>query len=116
MPFLNKTLLVTGLALIGSLNLAWAAEPVKLALTIRNHLFEPAQLSAPARTALEITITNADPTAEEFESKALKIEKVIAGGRSAIVRVLPQAPGRYEFVGEYHEDIAKGVLIITPAP
>jgi plastocyanin len=107
------SLITVGLCLGGA---AVAAEPVKLAVTIRNHVFEPTELTAPAKTPIEITVTNADPTAEEFESKPLKIEKIIAGGHSAIVRVLPQAPGRYRFVGEYHETSAKGVLIITPAP
>jgi plastocyanin len=113
MRLFTAILLTTGLIISAA---AHAAEPVKLALTIRNHVFEPAELRAPTNTPIEITVTNADPTAEEFESKVLKIEKIIAGGRSALVRVLPQAPGQYRFVGEYHETSAKGVLIITPAP
>jgi len=49
--------------------------------------------------------------AEEFESHDLKIEKVIAGGTSGTVRLRPLDPGRYPFVGEYHEDTAKGVIV-----
>jgi len=52
------------------------------------------------------------PTAEEFESHALKIEKVIAGGTSGTVRLRPLDPGRYPFVGEYHEDTAKGHIVV----
>lgn len=91
-----------------------AAEPVQLALTIRNHVFQPAEIAAPPNTPIVISLTNADPTAEEFESAALKVEKVVAGGRSIVIRLPPQQPGRYAFVGEYHEDTAKGVLVIVP--
>jgi hypothetical protein len=56
-------------------------------------------------------VANEDATPEEFESSALKLEKVIAGKSKATVRVGPLKPGRYEFIGEYHADTAKGVLV-----
>jgi Cupredoxin-like domain len=58
-----------------------------------------------------LTVVNDDPTPEEFESKLLKVEKVIAGKSKGIVRIGPLKPGKYPFVGEYHEDIAKGTII-----
>ena len=91
-----------------------AAEPVRLATTIRDHRFEPAELQAPAGQPIVIDVTNADPTAEEFESGPLGVEKVIAGGRSLPVRIRPMQPGRYEFIGEYNAETAKGVLVIGP--
>ena len=91
---------------------AQAAEPAKLAVTLHNHAFVPAQLTAPANTPIEITITNADPTAEEFDSDALGVEKLVAGGHTALVRVRPLPAGRYPFAGEYHAKTAKGVLIV----
>jgi Cupredoxin-like domain len=39
------------------------------------------------------------------------VEKVIAGKSKATVRVGPLQPGRYEFIGEFHADTAKGILI-----
>jgi plastocyanin len=117
------TLLVTGLTLVLGLAPlagaqaagAQAAEPVKLSVTIRDHRFDPAELRAPAGVAIEITVTNADATPEEFESKALRIEKVVAGSHDTVFRLRPLAAGRYGFVGEYHEDTAKGVLVIGDA-
>lgn len=51
-------------------------------------------------------------TAEEFDSSALKIEKVIVGNGEGLVRKSHGLDaGRYEFIGEYHADTAKGVLI-----
>jgi plastocyanin len=82
-----------------------------LTLTIKDHHFTPAELKVKANTRVKITVVNNDATPEEFESKKLKIEKVIAGKSKGIVRIGPLKPGRYPFVGEYHEDTARGVVI-----
>ncbi len=65
----------------------------------------------PAKKRITLTVINADATPEEFESKKLKVEKVIPGKSKAVVRFGPLEPGRYDFVGEFHEDSAKGVVI-----
>jgi plastocyanin len=83
----------------------------EFSLVIRNHRFEPAEIKVPAGKRVAITVSNEDATPEEFESSALKVEKVIAGKSKATVRVGPLQPGRYEFVGEFHADTAKGTLI-----
>ncbi len=88
-----------------------AARADDLTLTLKDHHFTPAELKVKANTRVMITVVNNDATPEEFESKALKIEKVIPGKSKGIVRVGPLKPGRYPFVGEYHEDTAKGVVI-----
>ena len=80
-------------------------------LVIRDHRFEPAEIKVPANKRVAITVSNEDATPEEFESPALKVEKVIAGKSKATVRVGPLKPGRYEFVGEYNASTAKGALI-----
>ena len=85
--------------------------PAKLALTLKDHRFTPAELRVPAGQPLEIVVTNADPLADEFDSSDLKVEKVIAGGQSGTVRIHPLAAGRYTFAGEYHAATAQGVLI-----
>ena len=36
---------------------------------------------------------------------------MIAGGKSGVVRLRPLDKGSYPFVGEYHDDTAKGVVI-----
>lgn len=91
---------------------AQAAEPTRLELTLRDHKFVPSELRAPAGVPIEITLKNEDSTAEEFESKALKVEKVVAGGRSIVIRLRALTPGSYKFVGEFHEDIAQGTLVV----
>ncbi len=88
-----------------------AAQAQDVTVAIRNHRFEPAEVKVPARKRINITVINDDATPEEFESKKLRIEKVIAGKSKAVMRIGPLDPGRYEFVGEYHEATAKGVVI-----
>ncbi len=65
----------------------------------------------PANKRVTITVANDDPTPEEFESKVLKVEKMIPGKSKGVVRIGPLKAGRYPFVGEFHEDTAKGTLI-----
>jgi len=80
-------------------------------LTIKDHKFTPSELKVPAGKRHTITVVNEDATPEEFESHALKIEKVVPGKSKGVVRVGPLKPGKYPFVGEFHEDSAKGVII-----
>lgn len=80
-------------------------------ITIKDHRFTPAEIKIPANTRVVITVINDDATPEEFESKAMKVEKVIPGKSKGVVRIGPLKPGRYPFVGEFHEGTAKGVLI-----
>ena len=80
-------------------------------LTIKDHKFTPSEIKVPANQRIMITVVNDDATPEEFESNVLKVEKVIAGKSKGVVRIGPLKPGRYPFVGEYHEATAKGVII-----
>jgi hypothetical protein len=80
-------------------------------LTIKDHKFTPTELKVPANKRVMISVVNDDPTPEEFESNELKVEKVIPGKSKATVRIGPLKPGRYPFVGEFHEATAKGTII-----
>ena len=80
-------------------------------LVIRNNKFEPEEIRVPAGKRVSIYVTNEDAAPEEFDSTALKVEKVIPGKSKGLVRIGPLTPGRYEFVGEFHADTAKGVVI-----
>ncbi len=90
---------------------AHAAEGAETSIAIKDHKFDPAQVKVTAGTPIRLTVNNLDATAEEFESKSLQVEKVIAGKGTAIIRLKPLAKGSYPFVGEYHEETAKGVLV-----
>lgn len=81
-------------------------------VTLKDHRFAPAELSAPANTPLTIEVTNSDPTPAEFESKTLRVEKVVAGGGKITIQVRALAPGRYRFFDDYHEDTTEGFLVV----
>jgi plastocyanin len=99
------------LALPGLPSPASADEPPTIEVTIKNHQFSPAEIHVPAGKPVILHINNADQTAEEFDSSALKVEKVIAGGTYGTVRLRPLGAGRYPFMGEYHAQSATGVVI-----
>jgi plastocyanin len=87
------------------------AADVEVLLAIKNHRFEPAELKVPAGQRIKLTVTNQDPTSEEFESHSLNREKVIPAGAKATLYIGPLKPGRYPFVGEYNEATAQGVVV-----
>jgi len=106
------TCVVTSFFLTASVRAAFAEDPVTLELSLNDHKFEPAEMKAPAGKPIIIKVMNRDQTPEEFESTALKIEKIVAGQSEIMVRVRPLAAGRYPFIGEYHPESASGVLIV----
>jgi hypothetical protein len=88
-----------------------AANAQDYTVTIKDHRFTPTEIKVPANKRFEITVINDDATPEEFESHPMKVEKVIPGNSKGVVRIGPLKPGRYPFVGEFHEKTAKGVVI-----
>jgi hypothetical protein len=91
--------------------LAPAAHAADYTVTIKDHKFSPTELKVPANKRVVITVVNDDITPEEFESKELRVEKIIAGKSKGTVRIGPLKPGRYPFFGEFHEATAKGAVI-----
>jgi heme/copper-type cytochrome/quinol oxidase subunit 2 len=104
---------LTGLLLPGPCLFApaLAEEPATIEVTLKGHQFSPAEIHVPTGKPVILRITNQDDTVEEFDSTALQVEKVIVAGHYATVRLRPLGPGRYPFMGEYHSETAKGVVI-----
>jgi hypothetical protein len=78
---------------------------------VKDQKFVPAELKAPANARVVINIKNQDPKAMEFESKSLKVEKVIAANGEGVVRVGPLKAGRYEFFDDFNLS-NKGTLVV----
>ncbi len=100
---------IVGLAALASVFFAFADtasadEPVTIAITIKDHTFDPAEVHAPAGKPIALSIKNLDAIAAEFESDALHVEKVVPPGR-------PLEPGRYSFFDDFHR-ATQGVLIV----
>lgn len=83
-------------------------------LTIKDHAFEPKELTLPAGKKVKILVVNKDATPAEFESKPLSREKLIPGNATGVVILGPLKPGRYSFVEEFHETEAgaQGTIIV----
>jgi plastocyanin len=91
---------------------AAAQDAATVRLSLKDHKFQPAELRAPAGKPITIEVRNLDPTPAEFESKTLRVEKVVAGGGVITVQIRPLAAGRYRFFDDYHEDTTEGFLVV----
>ena len=87
--------------LIGIAVPAFAADEPKVSITIRDDGFTPAEVQVPAGAKVELSIKNEQKVAAEFESHALRREKVIPPGATGTVYVGPLQPGRYEFFDDF---------------
>jgi plastocyanin len=91
---------------------AQAQQATEIQLSYKDKKFDPAEISVPADTPIVIKLKNLDAKAMEFESKTLRVEKVVAGSTDATINVRAQKPGRYEFFDEYNEKVARGALVV----
>jgi plastocyanin len=107
----RSLLLVAMLAIVLGTVAAAAADPSEIALVIEQNRFQPELIKVKAGAPFVLVITNKDKGPEEFESKDLRIEKVIPGGKTLRLRMPALKPGSYDFVGEYHEKTAKGRIV-----
>ena len=99
------------LALLLSGSLVAFAQEKEFAIASKDHKFTPDRIEIPAGQKVKFVVENQDATPEEFESNAMKIEKVIPGKSKATIFVGPLKPGEYKFVGEFNEKTAKGVVV-----
>jgi len=83
-------------------------------LVIKDHAFDPKEITIPAGKKVKLLVVNKDATPAEFESKPLNREKVIPGKSTGMVNLGPLKAGRYPFVEEYHENeaAAQGTIIV----
>jgi plastocyanin len=88
------------------------AAPQEYVLTIKDHKFSPAELTIPADTKVKLKIVNQDASPEEFESHDLDREKVVGGNSDITVSIGPLKTGEYSYFGDFHEDTAKGKIIV----
>src|SRR5260370_37301295 len=82
------------LAAFGVPSVAYVAIAQEFNLVIRNNKFEPEEIRGPAGKRVSIYVSNEDAAPEEFDSPALKVEKVIAEKSTRLVRIGPVEPAR----------------------
>ena len=82
---------------------AAGAADVQIPLTIENNQFQPAEVKVKANTPFTLVVTNKNPKAAEFESKDLRVEKVVPAGKTVNVRIRALKPGTYAFFDDFNQ-------------
>jgi hypothetical protein len=113
MSIIMRKLLLVAVCAIAVLpvSASLAQQATELQVTYSKGQFQPTELRAPADKALTIRVKNLHAKAIEFESKTLRVEKVVAANSEALLNVRAQKPGRYEFFDEFNEK-ARGALVV----
>jgi heme/copper-type cytochrome/quinol oxidase subunit 2 len=88
-----------------------AQQATDIQLTYSKGQFQPSEVRAPADKPVTFRIKNLDAKAMEFESKSLRVEKVVAANSEGVVNVRALKPGRYEFYDDFNEK-ARGALVV----
>lgn len=98
--------------IIALLPIAAVAAGPEIVVTLKNNRFVPGEIHVPAGQRLKLIVDNQDAAAEEFESFELNREKVIPGNARGFVYIGPLEPGRYPFFGDFHQQTARGAVIV----
>ena len=83
-------------------------------LIISKHKFNIETIEVKSTDKFQIKIKNADKSFEEFESKALNIEKFLKPNAEVTVFLGPLKPGEYDYFAEFHPALGKGKIIVKP--
>ncbi len=81
-------------------------------LQIKDHKFIPETIYAETDKKIKLVVENMDNEVEEFESISLNRERIVPALSTVSIILAPLEVGNYEFMGEFHQDTAKGVLIV----
>jgi hypothetical protein len=106
-----RSIIFLAAALLVAAPAAQAQQGATVSVTVKNHRFQPSQLTAPANVPITIRVKNQDSTRMEFESVSLRVERVIAGNSEGVIQIRPLAPGRYDFFDDFNQE-AEGVLVV----
>jgi len=88
-----------------------AQQATEVQVSYSNGQFQPSELRAPADKPVTVRVKNLGAKAMEFESKSLRVEKVVAAKSEGVINVRALKPGRYEFYDDFNEK-ARGALVV----
>jgi heme/copper-type cytochrome/quinol oxidase subunit 2 len=88
-----------------------AQQAAEVQVTYSNGQFQPSEVRAPADSPITFRVKNLDAKAMEFESKSLRVEKVVAANSEGVINVRALKPGRYEFYDDFNAK-ARGALTV----
>ena len=100
------TLLLAGLVasfVVVATTASAADAPPEIPLTIDKGQFQPSEVKVKANTPFVLVVTNKGAKAAEFESKDLRVEKVVPAGKTVNVRIRALKPGTYAFFDDFNK-------------
>lgn len=101
--------LVAGMLVVAGIAAAADATP-EIPLTLDKGQFQPSEVKVKANTPFVLVVTNKGAKAAEFESKDLRVEKVIPGGKTVNVRIRALKPGTYAFFDDFNQAAAGRIV------
>ncbi len=100
----NRLIAGVVVALVSVIGAASAADaPPEIPLTVDKNQFQPTEVKVKANTPFVLVITNKSAKAAEFESKDLRVEKVVPAGKTVNVRIRALKPGTYSFLDDFNQ-------------
>jgi plastocyanin domain-containing protein len=94
--------LVAGIVVVATTASA-ADAPPEVPLTIDKGQFQPSEVKVKANSPFVLVVTNKGAKAAEFESKDLRVEKVVPAGKTVNVRIRALKPGTYAFFDDFNK-------------
>ena len=88
-----------------------AQQATEIQVTYSKGQFLPSEVRVTADKPVIFRVKNLDAKAMEFESKSLRVEKVVAANSEGVINVRALKPGRYEFYDDFNEK-ARGALTV----
>jgi len=80
-----------------------ADAPPEIPLKLEKDQFQPSEVKVKANTPFVLVVTNKGTKAAEFESKDLRVEKVVPAGKTVNVRIRALKPGSYAFFDDFNK-------------
>lgn len=87
------------------------ADDHAVTIAVRDAGFDPPEVRAPSGSRVRLEVANETGSPVEFESFQLNRERVIKPGQRASLYLSDLAPGRYEFLDDFHRE-RRGVLLV----
>src|SRR2546428_10002379 len=91
-----------------------ADAPPEIPLSIDKSQFQPNEVKVKANAPFVLVITNKSAKAAEFESKDLRVEKVVPAGKTVNVRIRALKPGTYSFLDDFNQQATGRIVAESP--
>ncbi len=111
-PFRPARLLaVVALAAVLLADVAAVAAEGEIPLAVEQGRFHPGEVRVKAGTPFVLVVTNREARPIEFESKDLKVEKVVPAGKTVKVKVRALRAGTYQFLDDFNQATTGRIVV-----